>query len=168
MTDLLEHFQEQFQRAHAGQPWYGPSRHSLLEGLSPEEAAAHPIAGAHSIWELVLHMTAWTGEVSRRIGGAEPATPPEGDWPAVGKVAQESWSAALKRLDAAHEELLAQVAKLDAVRLDSRVGTSTVPSLGTGVSVAGMIAGLGEHDAYHCGQIALLKRALAAAAEPGN
>jgi hypothetical protein len=39
-------------------------RHSLLAGVSPEEAAAHPIAGAHSIGELVLHMTAWTCEVT--------------------------------------------------------------------------------------------------------
>jgi uncharacterized damage-inducible protein DinB len=166
MTDLLEHFREQFRRAHAGQPWYGPSRHSLLAGISAQEAAAHPISGAHSIWELVLHMTVWTREVSRRIGGAEPAIPPEGDWPAVGKVSREVWTAALQRLDEVHEELLAQVATLDPARLDSRVGTTTEPAVGTGVTVAGMIAGLGEHDAYHCGQIALLKRALGS--EPGN
>ena len=29
----------------------------VLEGVSAEAAAAHPVAGAHSIWELVLHLT---------------------------------------------------------------------------------------------------------------
>ena len=160
MTDLLEHFREQFQRAHDGQPWYGPSRRDVLRGLSPQEAAAHPIPGAHSIWELVLHLTAWTREVTRRMSGAEPKEPPEGDWPPVGQVSAESWDAALAGLDKAHQELLAGIARVSSERLDSRVGTSTSPSPGTGVSVAGMIAGLGEHNAYHCGQISLLRRAL--------
>jgi len=160
MADLLEHFREQFQRAHGGQPWYGPSRHEVLAGVSPQQAAARPIPGAHSIWELVLHMTAWTREVTRRIAGASPKLPPEGDWPKVAMISPESWEAALAALDQAHQELLYQISKLERSRLDSRVGTVTDQPLGTGVSVAGMIAGLGEHDAYHCGQIMLLRRAL--------
>jgi hypothetical protein len=63
------------ERAVSGQPWHGPSLAMLLEGVTARDAAAHPIAGAHSIWELALHLTAWTDEVARRLGGAAPSEP---------------------------------------------------------------------------------------------
>ena len=47
---------EQLRRALQGDAWHGPSVLELLAGLSASQAASHPIAGAHSIWELVLHI----------------------------------------------------------------------------------------------------------------
>jgi hypothetical protein len=43
-----------------------------------------------------------------------------------------------------------------------RIGEFREPALGTGVTVAAMLAGLAQHNACHGGQIAILKRALAA------
>ena len=42
---------EQLRRALEADPWHGPSILQVLEGVTPEMAAAHPIPGAHSIWE---------------------------------------------------------------------------------------------------------------------
>ena len=75
---------EQVEGALSGPAWHGASLEENLKGLTPELAAARPVPEAHSIWELVLHITAWAGEVTRRLAGAEPAMPAEGDWPAVG------------------------------------------------------------------------------------
>ena len=85
--DLETSLIEQLAATNAGEPWYGTSRSALLAGLSAEQAAEHSVPGVHSIWEEVLHMTSWTNEVRRRLDGQMPATPVEGDWPAV---AQES------------------------------------------------------------------------------
>jgi len=41
-------------RAFDGPMWHGPALAELVAGVSSEEAAAHPVPGAHSIWELVL------------------------------------------------------------------------------------------------------------------
>ncbi|MDF1506305.1 DinB family protein, partial [Roseisolibacter sp. H3M3-2] len=64
-----------------GHAWHGPSLVELLEGVDAHAAATRAVPGAHTIWELVLHLTAWTREVARRVDGAAPAMPVEGDWP---------------------------------------------------------------------------------------
>ena len=38
-------------------------------------------------------MTAWTREVTRRLGGGTPALPEDGDWPAVAEVSEAAWKA---------------------------------------------------------------------------
>jgi hypothetical protein len=39
-----------------GEPWYGTALSKLLANVTAAQAAAHPIAGAHSIWQEVLHL----------------------------------------------------------------------------------------------------------------
>ncbi len=105
-------------------------------------------------------MTAWTGEVSRRLGGAAPGPPAEGDWPAVGRVSEASWSRARDALRIAHAELAAAAARFPESRWSERIGGELDLPLGTGVTYAAMLAGLVQHDAYHSGQVGLLRKAL--------
>jgi hypothetical protein len=58
---------DKLRRAHDGDPWHGPSLTGLLARISASEAAAHPLLGAHSIRETVLHVTAWIGEVREHL-----------------------------------------------------------------------------------------------------
>jgi uncharacterized damage-inducible protein DinB len=153
---------DQVAAALSGPAWHGASLDENLKGLTAEQAAARPVADAHSIWELVLHLTAWTGEVTRRLAGAAPAAPAEGDWPAVGAVSPRAWSDAVARLRAAHEALADAVRRHPAERWGERVGGERDAPLGTGVSYADMVQGLLQHDAYHGGQIGLLRKALGA------
>ena len=152
-------FRELLAKATAGDAWHGPSALSLVEGLTPAEAAARPLADAHSIWEIVLHMTSWVREVERRLGGAEPAPPAEGDWPEVGEPTAEAWERAKRELADVGERLGARVAAFDSAAWGGEVGASREPALGTGVSYAEMAAGVLEHTVYHAGQIALLRKA---------
>jgi uncharacterized damage-inducible protein DinB len=162
MTMDVVRLAEQVGAALSGPAWHGASLEENLKGLSPEQAAARPVAEAHSIWELVLHLTAWTGEVTRRLGGAAPTAPAEGDWPAVGAVSAQAWAEALARLRSAHEALVEAVRRYPAGRWSDRVGGERDAPLGTGVSYAEMVQGLLQHDAYHGGQIGLLRKALGA------
>jgi uncharacterized damage-inducible protein DinB len=152
----------ELEKTQGGDPWYGTSRARLLDGLSAEQAAAHPIAGARSIWELVLHMTAWTREVTRRLHGQAPAEPLEGDWPAVNETTRQAWAHAQGALAAAHADLLSAVGAMSDERWREQVGESREPALGTGLDVAGMLVGLAQHDAYHTGQVVMVRRALGA------
>jgi uncharacterized damage-inducible protein DinB len=134
--------------------WHGPALADLLEEVKAEDAAAYPIRGAHSIWELVLHVTAWTEITRERLAGSAKADPtPEEDWPAVAETSAEAWRAAKERLKDAHRELAEEVARLDDSTLIGRVP-------GKDHSVLVMFHGIIEHDAYHGGQIAILKKAL--------
>lgn len=143
------------ERSVSGPMWHGPALADLVGDISAQDAAARPIAGAHSIWELVLHITAWTEIVRERISSPLmiEATA-EQDWPSVRDTSAEAWRSAVERLKAAHRELAEDVTTLDDSRLIGRVP-------GREHSVLAMVHGIVEHDAYHGGQIALLKKALA-------
>jgi uncharacterized damage-inducible protein DinB len=150
------------ERAYDGDPWHGSSLAALLDGLDAAEAHGHPIAGAHSPWEVVAHVAAWTREVARRLRGGTPATPEAGDWPAPPAASTPAaWAAARAELAAAHADVLAALDECPPDRLDAPVGNVRDPALGSGLTHAGMVRGLAQHHAYHGGQIAMLRRAAA-------
>ena len=136
---------EDLRRAWDGNPWHGSSVAAILEGGTPQQAAARPIPNAHTIWELALHMAAWAGEVTSRLGGSPPGEPAGGDWPAMPERTDEStWIAARLRLAEAHAELTGTVAARESL---SDLEAHTVN-------------GLLQHDAYHAGQMSLLRKLL--------
>jgi hypothetical protein len=47
---------DQLKRSLEGEAWHGPALRELLSGVTAKQAAARPLAGAHSIWEIVLHI----------------------------------------------------------------------------------------------------------------
>jgi uncharacterized damage-inducible protein DinB len=145
---------EALERSVSGPMWHGPALADVLDGVTSEHASARPIAGAHSIWELVLHATAWTEIARERLAGSAKGNPtPEEDWPPVKDTSPDAWRSAIERLKEAHRELAAEVARMDDSTLIGRVP-------GKDHSVLVMMHGIVEHDAYHGGQIAILKRAL--------
>lgn len=140
--------------------WHGPALMDLVGDVTADEAAAHPVAGAHSIWELVLHITAWTEIVRQRLVSTTPVeATAEQDWPPVRDQSAEGWRAVVERLKDAHRELAEDVGQMDDARLLAR-------SPGQDYNNVVMLHGVVEHDAYHGGQIAILKRALARSGEP--
>ena len=142
-----------------GSPWHGSSITSVLEGIDAATAARRVVPGAHTMWELVLHMTGWTREVTARVRGGSPKSPPE-DWP-VPKTdgGEAAWRAAKDDLAAAHAELVREADSLTADELVRWIGDKRDPALGAGVTVGTLIRGLLQHHTYHEGQIALLKKA---------
>jgi len=159
MTEI-EALVEEWRWSCAGDAWHGPSLEDLLRSLGAEAAAAHPVLGAHSVWVITLHLTGWTVEVARRLGGGVPGIPEGGDWPAVGEVKAEGWAATRAALARAQEGLERALASFPSERLSERVGSARDAPLGSGVSHRAMVSGLFQHNAYHGGQIALLRRAL--------
>lgn len=154
---------EQLRKGFSDDPWHGPATAALLEDVTAEEAAAHPVPGAHSIWEIVLHMTAWHHEVCRRLGGREPDMPEEGDWPEIRETSEAAWQRDRARLETSLTELLDALSSLqeeDLERMGGSIAERRNPALGTGVTHRAMVNGVVQHNAYHSGQIALLRKAL--------
>lgn len=147
-------------KGHASDPWHGPATIDLLNDLPFTAAAARPIPDGHSIWEIVLHMTAWQREVIRRLGGAEPQAPEDGDWPVPPPPGQDAWDRARAELDESLERLASTVSALSDEDLRKQVGPVRDPALGSGITRAEMVAGVLQHNAYHSGQIALLRKAI--------
>jgi uncharacterized damage-inducible protein DinB len=156
----IDRIVDELQREYDDDPWHGSPLKSILEGLTASQAAAKPLPSAHSIWELVLHITAWKREVRKRLSGAPASDPEEGDWPAPGKQTDETWNEALKKLDAAHTRLIAVIREIPESRLFEATNDPRNRPLGTGVSYYVLLHGIVQHDVYHSGQIAILKKAL--------
>ena len=144
-------------RTVAGPMWHGPALDELLASVSSDQAAARPITGAHSIWEIVLHVTAWAEIALARLHGQRTGDPaPDEDWPPVrGSDAAANWQAALERLRESYRALATDTRRLEPSAFDEKVA-------GADYSVSNLLHGVIEHGTYHGGQIALLKRALEA------
>lgn len=143
---------DQLDRAYAGDAWLGTTVRALLDDVDAERAAAHPVARAHSIWELVTHITWWLDAAARRVGGEAVAALHDEDWPETPEPTEAAWAAALAALQASHDRLLAAVRRLGESDLDG-------PVPGQVYSKYVLLYGALQHTLYHAGQIGLLKRA---------
>lgn len=153
----VERISEQFRRAFEGEAWHGPSVLQLLKDVTADQAAAHSVPGAHSIWELTLHIAAWESACTRRLQGDRAQLSDEEDWPSVNDTSETAWEEAKKHLRATHDNLMAKLATVEETRLDQPIIPATDTTFSTTyVTLHGGI----QHDLYHAGQIAILKKAL--------
>jgi len=154
MTSELGRLDEQLRRVLEGEAWHGPSVLELLAGVSAAQAASHPIAGAHSIWELVLHIGTDYDLLLRRLAGDGHALTASEDWPACPEATEENWRQTVEELRRKNERLRRAVREFPAERLDAPLVAEV------SYTAYMQFIGVTQHNLYHAGQIALLKRAL--------
>jgi uncharacterized damage-inducible protein DinB len=154
MTEV-ERILDQYDRAIQGDAWHGDPVWTILAGITPEQAATAASANAHTIWELVSHMTFWETEVYRRLKHLSPRSPEGLNFPALPDVTAENWNRTLQELRQSNQDFRAAVSQLEDSQLDNPLPGRDKP---TYVELHGVI----QHNLYHAGQIALLRRILAA------
>jgi len=151
-----ERIADQLRRAAEGEAWHGPSLRDLLADVDAGRAATRGILGGHTIWEIVLHVTVWRDTVRKRLeepDGEYPYPLGEEDWPIPPEPGEAAWREAIERMEASGRALRAAIEALPDSRLDQPIRE------GKG-SVYHHLHGVVQHDLYHAGQIAVLKRAL--------
>ncbi len=143
---------DQLKRALEGPAWHGPALLDVLDGVGAAQACRRPIANAHTIWEIVLHIPVWDDAVRRRALGEKVEVTPAQDWPAVADTSEAAWRRAVEGLKVSHRALRAVVGAFD----ETRLGQPLVPGGNSGyVQFHGAV----QHDLYHAGQIAVLRKA---------
>jgi len=159
-TTEAARFADQIERAFRGGAWHGPAFAEALVGVDAATAAHRGVPGAHTIWEIVGHVSTWLELCRRRIEGEPIDDVPHGeDWPppvAGDAEADEAWRRELATLEDRHRRFHATVAGLDDSRLDDPVG-------GSDPTMRGLLLGVLQHHAYHGGQIVVLAKAGGAA-----
>ncbi len=148
----IQRIETQLRLAFEGGAWHGPGVLETLEGVTAKQASSHPLAGAHSIWELVVHIAAWEDACRRRLGGDRAELSTAEDWPTVTDPTEAAWATTKAALIEGHHKLRESVAFLTEARLDEPI-LQDMPSVY--ITVHGVI----QHDLYHAGQIAILKKA---------
>jgi uncharacterized damage-inducible protein DinB len=147
---------DQLARAFDGNAWHGPAMLELLADVDAATAAARPLKGVHSIWELVLHVAAWDGAALRRLSGEKCQPKGPANFPPVTNPTAAAWRNAVVEMRRTHQSLVKTVAGLSDARLRDRVP-------GKRYDFYHMLHGMAQHELYHAGQIAILKKAQAAA-----
>lgn len=150
MTEVSR-IQEQLKRAMEGGAWHGPALLELLSETPVDLAPAKPLAHAHSIWEIVLHVAAWNAAILERVEGKEIELDNEQDWPQVKDFSESAWAATVKKLRQSYEALYAGIGKLTDAKLNQRAP-------GRDHDVYFMLHGVIQHILYHAGQIAVLRK----------
>ncbi len=149
----VERIADQLDRALQGEAWHGPAVLELLEGITAEQAVAHPVGGGHSIWELTLHIDAWLRAVRQRLEGDRAQLTSTEDWPAIAATTEHAWADTSVSLKRSHTDLRAAILRVEDSQLDQPIieGMSSIY-----VTLQGAI----QHTLYHAGQIGILKKAL--------
>ena len=145
---------DQYDRAMNGDPWHGDPVWRILEGLTPDEAATYARANAHNIWELVSHMTFWETVVYRRLKHLPAKSPDKRNFPATPEVTAENWNKTLRDFRQSNDDFRAALAELEDAILDH-------PLPGRNKSAYVEVHGVIQHNLYHAGQIALLRKVVA-------
>jgi len=143
---------DQLRRAFKGGAWHGPALLELLEDVDAATAAAKPLAEVHSIWELVLHVAVWDDAALRRLDGKKWQPTGLANFPLVSKPTESAWQKCVAETRRRHDALVKTVAALPDSRLRDRVP-------GKRYDFYHMLQGIAQHELYHAGQIAILKKA---------
>lgn len=144
---------DQMRRVWDGDAWHGPTVSVLLADVSSQEADARPIAGVHSIGDVVFHMAFWKDIARRRVGGEHVIPPDAESWPTHRIASEAEWNERRALLQTRQRELDETVAALSDDRLAAAIA-------GKNYNLYVLLHGILQHDIYHAGQIAVLKRAI--------
>jgi uncharacterized damage-inducible protein DinB len=143
---------DQLERAFAGEAWHGPAVLEILADVDAHMASARPIANAHTIWELTLHVAGWENIIRRRLLGEAIVPTDAENFPNVKDASEAAWQKTIESLKQTHEQLLKTARAIPDLRLTERVP-------GKNYDIYHMLHGAVHHAVYHAGQMAVLKRA---------
>jgi uncharacterized damage-inducible protein DinB len=136
--------------------WHGgPTVVGALRGVSARQALWRPAPGRHSIWELALHIAYWHHVITQRLRGTarEPFPRSPANWPSVPDRAHAAnWKADRALIRAAHLDVAATIRAVPPSAYGRRPAGNRKWTFGE------TILGAAQHEAYHTGQIQLLKR----------
>ena len=150
MTEV-QRIVDQYDRTMNGDAWHGDPVWKILEGITSETAARKPIPAAHSIWELIAHMTYWEAEVCRRLRDLPARPEAELNFPAAPAATAQNWDSALAEFRNSNTEFRYALSQLEDSQLDQPLSGPTKTIY---VEAHGVI----QHNLYPAGQIAILKR----------
>ncbi len=139
-----------------GEPWYGRSMYSILNEIHPAVVFKRLNEEGHSMIDLLYHMITWTQFTLQRIRHEPKA--PEGedeetlDWRLIDPL-EHTWVKGLEQLRDLHDQIIMELESRDDSFLNEMVEFR-------GYSFRFLLNGLIQHDIYHLGQIAMLKKSI--------
>jgi uncharacterized damage-inducible protein DinB len=138
-----------------GQPWFGRAVYEILEEVDESKVQTKPGGTEHSMLELLWHMNTWAEFTLANLenrSAEDLRAIEENDWRTI-DTGVHTWQKGLEYLKTIHKNIETILSKKEDEFLNQ-----TVP--GRQFNFRFMLNGLVQHNIYHLGQIAYLKKLL--------
>jgi uncharacterized damage-inducible protein DinB len=146
----INHITKLFANLQHGDCWIGINFKEALQGVDAALAAKTISNRSNSIWQLVFHLTYWRTSVINRLNGSlEP--PPFKDFALPDDLNEENWKQALHDFENVYHQLRNVILHFKEENLYK-------PSPKPEQTFYELMIGCLQHDAYHLGQIVLIKK----------
>src|SRR5258705_2279441 len=145
-----------FENTLSSQPWFGRSVYEILEEVDETKAYTRPNGTEHSLMDLLWHMNTWA---EFTLANLEKRNPKElkaieaNDWRDIDPK-KHTWKDGLEQLKATHAKIIELLNQNDDSFLSDMVPNRSY-------NFHYMLNGLVQHNIYHLGQVAYLKKMLA-------
>jgi uncharacterized damage-inducible protein DinB len=151
MNNEINNIAKLFTDLQHGDCWIGINFKDALANVDIKTAIITGNNGGNSIWQLVNHIIYWRTITVIRLGGSL-QTPPFDDFMIPDELSNNSWKQTLLDFEAAYHQLRSAILHFKAANLER-------PSPKKDQTYYELLMGCLQHDAYHLGQIVLLKKA---------
>lgn len=144
-----------FETTLSGQPWFGRHAYEILEEAGLSKIYTKPNGAEHSLIELLYHMITWAEFTLSRLdisSSLKLAASEDMDWREIDP-AVHTWSAGIKEFREIHEKIIAILETKKDAFLSEMVEKRKY-------NFRFLLNGLIQHNIYHLGQIACLKKML--------
>jgi uncharacterized damage-inducible protein DinB len=155
MNKELQSIIRNLQNINTGQPWYGRPVYEMLEEIDPAIVYTKPNENSHSLMDLLYHMITWAEFTLKRIEGdkeKDMAAFEKLDWREIDP-AMHTWEKGLSEFKAIHKKIAELLDKKDDEFLKENVDYRKY-------NFRFLLNGLIQHNIYHIGQVAYLKKLL--------
>ena len=144
---------ENFTHLYEKGAWFGDTYMEKLSDVTEKEAFTPPIKGVHTIAELVAHVIYWRSPIIKKLRGEKDyvasVDSPE-NWITLDQLKTKGWKNLLHDFESSQKELL----KL----LNQAKPEFYKEEYSPGNSWDYVVDGIVQHDVYHLGQLALVKK----------
>ncbi len=147
---------DQFSACYDHNTWFVAVKNAL-DGVTAEQAAWKPAGVDNSIWEIVSHLNFYNFAYVQRFTGVDyvyPVDDNDATFTEPDHAIDEAWTAELGRRDSILTEFRDLITATDNAKFDQPVSAENPAKWST------LISNINAHNAYHGGQIILLRKLL--------
>jgi uncharacterized damage-inducible protein DinB len=155
MNKEIQSIIKNFETTLSGQPWFGRAVYEILQEVDEAKANIKPNGSDHSMIVLLWHMNTWAEFV---LGSLENKTAEEmkaieaNDWREIDPKIH-TWKKGLEQLKSTHTKIIEILSDKEDSFLSEIVPTRKF-------NFRFMLNGLIQHNIYHLGQVAFVKKML--------
>lgn len=150
MANEINNIVKQFTDLQHGDCWIGINFKEALHNVNADLAIQKPALNTNNIWQLVNHLVYWRTSVTNRLDGSTDL-PPFADFLLPELADEAHWRQTLHDFEAAYHLLRSTIHHFK----EESLHKTSVRKDQTNFE---LMIGCLQHDAYHLGQIVLLKK----------